>query len=70
MENDAQFKCPKCGNDRYFIADEVILYNAKVEIDRNGWDYWSNGADVDLTDATLLTCQECQYCANASEFSL
>lgn len=67
---DYQFRCPRCGNVTDFEADAVILSNARVLISPDGWDYFTNGADVDLTEHARLTCgnQSCQYSALASEF--
>lgn len=63
-----QFKCPRCGNDERFWTDSVILYNAHVYIDNDGWDYMSEGGDVDLADSSQLTCEVCGYSAYAGWF--
>lgn len=59
--SETGFKCPKCGQTESFTADSVVLYNAKVLINENGWDYWTEGADVDLAGLALLTCEECGF---------
>ena len=68
--DDAQFKCPQCGNDENFTADAVTLYNAKVIIDRDGWDYWTNGGELDLAEGANLECGECGHFGPAAEFEL
>ena len=59
--NETGFKCPECGTTESFTANAVVLFNARVSISADGWDYWSSGGDCDLTDHADLTCDECGY---------
>ena len=65
---DTMFKCPQCGNDENFWTDSVILYNTRVYIDADGWDYTSENADIDLAENATLTCSACGYSDNESCF--
>ena len=59
--SETGFKCPNCGQTAEFTADSVVLFNAEVHISKHGWDYWTEGADVDFCDLTRLTCCECGH---------
>lgn len=66
--SETGFKCPRCGQTERFTADSAVLYNARVHIDKDGWDYWSDGADVEFCNLTHLKCEECGHEDHHAEF--
>jgi predicted nucleic-acid-binding Zn-ribbon protein len=66
--SETGFKCPKCGQAESFTADSVELYNARVYVTKDGWDYCSEGADACFCDLTHMKCDECGHDAHYSDF--
>ena len=61
------FTCPKCGQDEKFTAYGIVFSGA-CYISEDGWDYWTEGGDVDFADGAIMECEECHYRAVYHEF--
>lgn len=66
--SETGYICPKCGNMERFYADLVVATFYGCWIDPDGWDYFGSEGNVELTEDTTMTCQECGYEGNVGEF--
>lgn len=66
-----EFKCPKCGEDRYFTASQINITSFNVEIDTEwGWDYHGSCSESDIDENAELKCGACHYEAPRREFEV
>ena len=63
------FRCPKCKQTADFTVYGITFHGA-CYVSENGWDYWTEGGDVELADGALVECNECHHRAPHGEFDI
>lgn len=69
QEPKTPFRCPKCGQTASFTVYGIVFHGACL-VTEGGWDYWTEGGDVEIADGALVECDECHHRAAHEEFDV
>ena len=65
--SETGFKCPKCGNTKYFTAFGIVLYGSTF-IHPDGWNWYDSGFDSEILPGSMMRCEKCEHEAVHTEF--
>lgn len=69
MMGKTGFKCPKCGQDEYFTASAVLLYNTVVLVHEDGYNWFdAKTTESEIPGWSKMRCERCEYEAKTEEF--